>query len=117
MNRVKMLKNLIIEKEKRIKSLQVELTEAYANTFLSCKHCGKKSQVKKCSLIDYQVWDENTGSPCGGFWKNESHYWFCSNCEQFINNEVPEDIVYEMWDSFDKNEKIYSGSANYHSFS
>ncbi len=99
MNRVQTIKKLIAEKEEELKGLRVELVDAHSNRFHMCKECGIKKQIKKYTLVDYQWYDENTGSPGGGFYKHGSYHLGCPTCGQYWKNKLDDDLAYEVMEA------------------
>jgi hypothetical protein len=91
---------LIAEKKEELKSLHVELVDAHSNRFLLCGECDKKSQLKKCVVIDFEYYNENTGSPCGGYYEHGYYAWECPHCKCFRHNEIEKDEYYETYQAF-----------------
>ena len=111
MTRVQNLEKQIKEKQEELKSLNIELAEAISLTFFKCSSCGKKTQAKKCVLIDYQSWDPNTGSPCGGFYTNSGYYWCCPSCGHYRSHTIKDDIFYRL--SAHKKCKVEKAHSDY----
>ena len=63
-----------------LRGLEKMRVEAYRTTFLKCKFCESRSQVKKCVLVNRYWYDENTGSPCGGRWVPGNYEFICPKC-------------------------------------
>lgn len=99
--RIRGIKKHIKELEATIKLVKDDLTKAHAERFLKCNTCLKKSKTKKCFAVEYEYWDDNTGSPCGGFYRHGFFAWACPVCEQYRNNRFEDDnLYYEMYYSF-----------------
>jgi hypothetical protein len=78
----------------------VELVDAYKNSFLKCGQCDKKSQLRKCVGIDYQDYNDNTGSPNGGYYEHSYYAWECPHCKCFRHNEITWDEFWQTFQSF-----------------
>lgn len=96
MSRVKIIKKLIAEKEEELKDLRTELIDAHRNRFHICQECGIKKQIGKYTFVDYEWYDENTGSPCGGFYRHGSYHLGCPSCGQYWKNKLDDEIAYEV---------------------
>lgn len=106
---VKELKKQREEAQEKVKILTIKLTEALKVTFLTCKFCGKRSRVDSCSGIDLKWYDENTGSPCGGFWTHWKYCWKCPKCNHIYHNEFKDDRKYwELYPAFLENVEYLS---------
>jgi len=84
-----------------------DLRNAYAESYLTCKHCNKKSKMRNCTIVDYQWYDENTGSPCGGFYQHASYHWKCPKCDSWWDNILESykqrnERFWEIYSSFKK---------------
>jgi hypothetical protein len=84
-----------------------ELTEAHMERFLQCGQCQSKSKVINCVGVDYHYWDDNTGSPCGGYYLHGYYAWECPKCKNERRNVfVDEDLYFEMYYAFKDHQKI-----------
>lgn len=66
--------------EDRLKAAKIDRVRAYADSFLTCEECNRKSKISTVTLIDYYQWNCNTGSPCGGFNTHYQYRWECTKC-------------------------------------
>lgn len=107
MNKIKLIKENMEKAKATLRNSQDELTEAHKNRFLLCVYCNKKSKVNRCSGIDYHYWDENTGSPCGGYYVHGYYAWKCPNCGNYKRNEFKDEkLFWEMHDAFKNHKKL-----------
>ena len=97
---VELLKRAKKEAEETVKSLTIEITEALKRTFLTCKACNQKSRVDSCTGVDVKWYDENTGSPCGGFWTHWKYCWKCPKCNNIYQNDLKDKKYWELYSSF-----------------
>ena len=112
MTRVQEIKREIKETNTLLENLWYKLTNAYKETFLTCKKCGERSKIKNCVLINYQWYDENTGSPCGGFYQHGGYHIGCPKCKHFWNNKIEDEQAYEMAEAFKTEIKEYDNNNN-----
>jgi predicted RNA-binding Zn-ribbon protein involved in translation (DUF1610 family) len=98
--RVKNIKFQIACLEEEIKTCNQELEDAHANRFLTCGDCGKKSLIKKLTIIDFQYYESNTGSPNGGYYEHGYYAWECPHCISYRENKLEYDLYWEMYGAF-----------------
>lgn len=113
MTRIQNIKMLIAEKQEELNSLHVELVDAHSNRFLLCGKCGKKSQLKKCVVIDFEDYNVNTGSPCGGFYEHSYYAWECPHCKCFRRNEIKKNEYYESYQAFKDEDRRHEKERSY----
>jgi len=101
--RIKLIHNRIEELKGKLESSFLDLSNAHAERFLECLDCRKKSKARTCTGIDYRYWDNNTGSPCGGFYTHDYYAWECPKCGNYKNNEIESDEFWEMKNAFKDN--------------
>lgn len=113
--RVELLKKAREEAKENVKSLTKDIAEALKLTFLKCESCDKKSRVDQCTGVDLKWYDENTGSPCGGFWTHWKYCWRCPKCGHTYKNEFKDERNYwELYSSFfDKIEVLHGHARKY----
>jgi ribosomal protein L37AE/L43A len=78
--RIREINYQIAYHEAALRKVGEERVKAYADSFLTCEHCNRKSKVGTVTLIDYYRWDDNIGSPCGGFNVHYEYRWECTKC-------------------------------------
>jgi len=96
MNKAQLIEKEITELNKRLQILYVERDEAYKDTYYTCKHCGIKKQLRNYVFVEYEWYDENTGSPCGGYYEHGSFHIGCPNCGQYWENKLDENYAYKI---------------------
>lgn len=112
MNSVKEINKRIEMTKTLLDNLFVDRQKAYSRTFMKCKACGEKSKVGNSYIIRYEWYDDNTGSPCGGYYTFGGYYFGCPKCYHYWMNEIEEDLAYQMNGSF-KREITVRGEGQY----
>lgn len=107
--KVKKLEKELIEKLTEVERIKEELVEAQKGLYLTCLHCKKKSRVDKCIGVDYQGYNENTGSPCGGYWEHWKYCWQCPKCNFIYGNKFKEEEYWKFYNSFKGHKKHLYG--------
>lgn len=75
----------VIEKDLKlaqegVAALQIELREALRRTMVPCGSCKRNTVVSSLTYIQTHWWDDNTGSPNGGFWRQGEGQFKCPKC-------------------------------------
>lgn len=82
MNSLTTARTMLVLRRAQVDEAKLDVIKAVGNSFITCRHCGKRSQVKNIVLIQTHWYTRPWGCNGGDYWNVGEKQFGCPKCKR-----------------------------------